>query len=324
MKILFILNFFYLEQQQEVLLEKVEKELLHYKKKQILKMKMSKAGDYFPGTQERVCLVIGTIGNVLSVYEFLSDKIKESFPGDILRSRQIKLIIPNATAGVIIGKGGSTIENIKQDTTASLTITPKSDMSERVMTITGDDGIRIKALEIVLQKILEDPHHDSIPSVNYSNDKTSSFNHTTNINEIQSFNDRDLNFKSNGLISMNCSSNIPLQLSGLQRLSQLIINAGGTNHLTIDSLMHSLTSLGFVDPHIREIVQSINVLINYGLITIESPSRTNIYSPTPHSMFQTNYSSSQRDYQDNYSRNSNDMDYKRFKSDQQRTNKTKR
>jgi len=123
---------------------------------------------------------------------------------------------------------------------------------------------------------------------------------------------------------MNCSSNIPLQLSGLQRLSQLIINAGGTNHLTIDSLMHSLTSLGFVDPHIREIVQSINVLINYGLITIESPSRTNIYSPTPHSMFQTNYSSSQRDYQDNYSRNSNDMDYKRFKSDQQRTNKTKR
>ncbi len=73
----------------------------------------------------------------MSVYEFLSDKIKENFPGDILRSRQIKLIIPNATAGVIIGKGGSTIENIKQDTTASITITPKSDMTERVLTITG-------------------------------------------------------------------------------------------------------------------------------------------------------------------------------------------
>jgi RNA-binding protein Nova len=67
----------------------------------------------------------------------MSEKIKESFPGDVLRARQIKLIIPNATAGVIIGKGGTTIENIKQDTTASLTITPKSDMSERVLTITG-------------------------------------------------------------------------------------------------------------------------------------------------------------------------------------------
>lgn len=84
-----------------------------------------------------MCLVIGTIGNVLSVHDFLGEKIQESFPGDVLRARQIKLLIPNGTAGVIIGKGGSTIENIKQDTTASLTITPKSEMPERVMTITG-------------------------------------------------------------------------------------------------------------------------------------------------------------------------------------------
>ena len=34
--------------------------------------------------------------------------------------------------------------------------------------------------------------------------------------------------------SLNGSS---VQLSGLQRLSQLIINAGGINHLTNDSLM---------------------------------------------------------------------------------------
>ena len=48
----------------------------------------------------------------------------------------------------------------------------------------GDDGIRMKALEIVLEKLLDDPHHDSIPSVNYLNEKNSSSN------EIQSFNDR--------------------------------------------------------------------------------------------------------------------------------------
>ncbi|CAF3937934.1 unnamed protein product [Rotaria sordida] len=130
---------------------------------------------------------------------------------------------------------------------------------------------------------------------------------------------------------MNSSSNMSLQLSGLQRLAQLMMNAGGTNHITVDSLVHSLQSLGFVDPHIREIIQSITTLINYGLITIENPSRTNIYSPTGsthHQMFSTshnnNYSLSQRDRQDNYSRNSTDMDYKRFKSDQQRTTKTKR
>jgi hypothetical protein len=47
---------------------------------------------------------------------------------------------------------------------------------------------------MVLQKIFEDPHHDSVPSVNYSNEKISSFNHPTNLNDIQqSFNDR-MNF----------------------------------------------------------------------------------------------------------------------------------
>ncbi|CAF4212517.1 unnamed protein product [Rotaria sp. Silwood2] len=87
--------------------------------------------DYFSGTEEHACLVVGTTTNELSVYEFLSDKIKESFP-----------------TGVIIGKAGSTIENIKQDTNASLTITIKSDMPGRVMTVTGEDEVRIKVLEI--------------------------------------------------------------------------------------------------------------------------------------------------------------------------------
>lgn len=46
-----------------------------------------------------------------------------------------------------------------------------------------------------------------------------------------------LHGKMNGLVSMNSSSNMSIQLSGLQRLSQLIINAGGTTHMSIDSLV---------------------------------------------------------------------------------------
>lgn len=42
--------------------------------------------------------------------------------------------------------------------------------------------------------------------------------------------------KSNGLMSTTSSSYVSLQLSGLQRLSQLLISAGGANHLTVDSL----------------------------------------------------------------------------------------
>jgi hypothetical protein len=38
--------------------------------------------------------------------------------------------------------------------------------------------------------MLEDPHHDSVPSVNYSTDKNFCFNNSTNLNDIQSLNDR--------------------------------------------------------------------------------------------------------------------------------------
>lgn len=53
----------------------------------------------------------------------------------------------------------------------------------------GDENTRIKALEIVLQKVLEDPHHDSITNVNYSNEKNFP-NHSSTTNELNSFNDR--------------------------------------------------------------------------------------------------------------------------------------
>lgn len=55
----------------------------------------------------------------------------------------------------------------------------------------GDDRIRIRALESVLTKILDDPHHDSIPSVNYFYENNSS---SMNFTDIPSFNDRNFFF----------------------------------------------------------------------------------------------------------------------------------
>ena len=46
-----------------------------------------------------------------------------------------------------------------------------------------------------------------------------------------------LNGKSNDLIGTSDSSSMPLELIGLERLAQLIINAGGTNQMTVDSLI---------------------------------------------------------------------------------------
>jgi len=53
---------------------------------------------------------------------------------------QVKVVIPNATIGMIIGKGGCYIKQIKDDTGAFVQISQKSTdavLVERVVTIAG-------------------------------------------------------------------------------------------------------------------------------------------------------------------------------------------
>merc|ERR1719505_521076 len=57
---------------------------------------MSKANELFPGTQDRVSLINGS---------------KDSI-GDV--ERQLRLVVPNSTIGMVIGKGGETVEQMKQ------------------------------------------------------------------------------------------------------------------------------------------------------------------------------------------------------------------
>ena len=53
---------------------------------------------------------------------------------------QVKVVVPNATIGMIIGKGGCYIKQIKDDTGAYVQISQKSQdtvLVERVVTIAG-------------------------------------------------------------------------------------------------------------------------------------------------------------------------------------------
>ncbi|CAF1589160.1 unnamed protein product, partial [Didymodactylos carnosus] len=210
-----------------------------------------------------------------------------------------------------------------------------------------DDITRRKTLEVVLSKILQDPHHDSVPSVNYSSAFSTQLNSNQNDLSTESFTGPSgINAKMGALMSTSSSitssagtnggtsagaiqhlsalSNVSLQLSGLHRLAQLIISAGGSNNMSVDSLNHSLQSLGFPDQHAADIVQAIGTLINFGLITINMTTTANPFSsPTlqsPQQLFTTTllqgYATNiQKDRNDSYSA---DMDFKRFKPDQRK------
>uniref|UniRef100_A0A3Q3VXD3 K Homology domain-containing protein n=1 Tax=Mola mola TaxID=94237 RepID=A0A3Q3VXD3_MOLML len=87
-------------------------------------------------------------------------------------SLQAKLIVPNSTAGLIIGKGGATVKAVMEQSGAWVQLSQKPEginLQERVVTISGEPEQNRKAVEIIVQKIQEDPQSSSCLNISYSN-----------------------------------------------------------------------------------------------------------------------------------------------------------
>uniref|UniRef100_A0A8D3BEK4 K Homology domain-containing protein n=1 Tax=Scophthalmus maximus TaxID=52904 RepID=A0A8D3BEK4_SCOMX len=151
-------------------------------------IKLSKSKDFYPGTTERVCLIQGTVEALNGVHDFIAEKVREmpqstqkSEPVSILqpqttvnpdRIKQAKLIVPNSTAGLIIGKGGATVKAVMEQSGAWVQLSQKPEginLQERVVTISGEPEQNRKAVEIIVQKIQEDPQSSSCLNISYSN-----------------------------------------------------------------------------------------------------------------------------------------------------------
>ncbi|KFW91145.1 RNA-binding protein Nova-1, partial [Phalacrocorax carbo] len=166
----------------------------------------------FAGTTERVCLIQGTVEALNAVHGFIAEKIREmpqnvaktepvsilqpqttvnpdrikqtlpssptttkSSPSDPMttsRANQVKIIVPNSTAGLIIGKGGATVKAIMEQSGAWVQLSQKPDginLQERVVTVSGEPEQNRKAVELIIQKIQEDPQSGSCLNISYAN-----------------------------------------------------------------------------------------------------------------------------------------------------------
>ncbi|XP_041121800.1 RNA-binding protein Nova-1-like isoform X8 [Polyodon spathula] len=151
-------------------------------------IKLSKSKDFYPGTTERVCLIQGTVEALNAVHGFIAEKIREmpqnvakTEPVSILqpqttvnpdRIKQVKIIVPNSTAGLIIGKGGATVKAIMEQSGAWVQLSQKPDginLQERVVTVSGEPEQNCKAVELIIQKIQEDPQSGSCLNISYAN-----------------------------------------------------------------------------------------------------------------------------------------------------------
>eukprot|EP00794_Sanderia_malayensis_P019875 gene19875-21816_t len=142
------------------------------------KIRLSQNNEYYPGSQERVAIITGDVDKVIDLHKYVMDRIRNEAHNqsqsvddsrqrqsrgsfvDEGRARQVKIIVPNGTAGLLIGKGGSMIRNLMEQSGARIIISNKDHEQvpgERVVTISGTSEENEEACRLVIDKIATDP-----------------------------------------------------------------------------------------------------------------------------------------------------------------------
>jgi hypothetical protein len=214
------------------------------------RVKMSKANEFYPHTNERICLVIGSIESVFKAYDIIVERINEKVASGAEQSdriHQIKLLIPNSTAGQIIGRAGSYIKQIIDESGAFVKISPKDENTpERILTIEsgGDEQKRFKAFEMIVKKLAKDPGHNSVPNLSYSQSNPVSQQSSSNIQGnadsfgMQNMFDQNSNYSAQQIVARAIPdfNSAAYNISGVNNLALLIINCGGSFQMTPEGL----------------------------------------------------------------------------------------
>lgn len=129
----------------------------------------------FLGTTERICLITGTVASILTVLDFIFEKMQEysdtDTKGSSEREKQLKILVPNSTASKVIGKAGTYIKQIKEESGCFIQLSQKpTDLSlqERCITIIGKKENNKIACKMVLAKIAEDPSSGTCTNLSYA------------------------------------------------------------------------------------------------------------------------------------------------------------
>ena len=132
------------------------------------RIKLSQTGDYYPGTQDRVCLVQGDPENVKSALRLLLERFhmlqehqhSQLVAWQLQKSKGaaapafdfvVRVLVPSSSCGMIIGKSGSNIKFMEETTgVSSVRLSPKDSVeggypsayiiqatSERIVTVTA-------------------------------------------------------------------------------------------------------------------------------------------------------------------------------------------
>lgn len=141
------------------------------------RIKLSQNNEHYPGTQERIGVITGDVDKVIDLHKYVMDKIRSEATYahgsaiDETRQKQVKIIVPNGTAGLLIGKGGSMIRSLMEQSGAKIIISNKDQeqvRGERVVTISGLPEENEEACRLIIEKVATDPSNMMNKSLSYN------------------------------------------------------------------------------------------------------------------------------------------------------------
>ncbi|KAF2318452.1 hypothetical protein GH714_007836 [Hevea brasiliensis] len=130
------------------------------------RIQLSRNYEFFPGTSDRIIMISGTLDDVIKAVELILAKLFSEFHAedgvDFDTRTKVRLIVPNSSCGSIIGKG-AIIKSFIEESQAGIKISPQDNnfygLNDRLVTVTGTLEEQIRAIDLILAKLVEDPHY---------------------------------------------------------------------------------------------------------------------------------------------------------------------
>jgi len=148
-------------------------------------IRLSGGNDYYPGTDERIVVITGDADRICELNDLIMEKLHD--PGrdssmknisiDSDRAEKVKIVLTDGAAGLLIGRGGSTIQGIQKESRACISVAMPERATvfgERVVTVSGNIDERTEACRQIIKKIAEEP-------TNMTNNKTQ---YSSNTNDV--------------------------------------------------------------------------------------------------------------------------------------------
>ncbi|CAL2240160.1 unnamed protein product [Prunus armeniaca] len=131
------------------------------------RIQLSRNHEFFPGTTDRIIMVSGSINEILKAVDLILAKLLSELyseeTDDVEPRTKLRLVVPNSSCGGIIGKGGSTIKSFIEGSQAGIKISPQDNnyfgLNDRLVTVTGNLDEQMRAVDLIVSKLSEDPHY---------------------------------------------------------------------------------------------------------------------------------------------------------------------